>query len=315
MRIVVVGAGAMGGLFGARLAAAGHDVLLYDIWREHVEAIQAHGLVIEELDGSVVRYRVPATDRQPSALRDADLVLVQVKAYDTYGALAPLAALIPATAYVLSVQNGLGNLEQMRRALPAHERLLLGTSAHGSMVLGPGRLRHTGRGLNVVGVADPASAASCDLSALRETLTGAGIETDLAENIHLAIWKKLAANVAINAICALSGVRNGTLHDDADLSSLSQAAVLEMVAVMTATGLDPGAEDYLAYSRLVMKWTAPTEPSMLQDIRRGRRTEIDAINGAVAKLGDELGVPAPVNRWLAALVRHREADARRVQGD
>jgi 2-dehydropantoate 2-reductase len=312
MRIVVVGAGAMGGLFGARLSAAGNDVLLYDIWREHVEAIQAHGLLIEELDGSIVRYQVGATDRLPEGVRAAELVLVQVKSYDTFAALAPLAPLLPSAAWVLSIQNGLGNLEQMRQALPGHGRLLLGTSAHGSMVLGPGRLRHTGRGQNVIGVAEPDFAGSVDLTPIRDALTSAGIVTEIAENIQLAIWKKLSANIAINAVCALTGARNGTILEDADLLSLSEAAVREMVAVMAAAGVDPGAEDYVAYARRVMELTAPTEASMLQDIRRGRRTEIDAINGAVASRGDELGVATPVNHWLAALVRHREADARRV---
>jgi 2-dehydropantoate 2-reductase len=285
--------------------------MLYDIWREHVAAIRANGVLIEELDGALVRYQVAAADRPPDELAAADLVLVQVKSYDTFAALAPLAELLRPATLVLSIQNGLGNLEQMRRALPGHARLLLGTSAHGSMVLGPGRLRHTGRGQNDIGAADPALAEQLNLAPVRDALTAAGFKTDIVANIHLAIWKKLSANVAINAIGALTGARNGALLDDLDLLSLSEAAVRELIAVMAASGLDPGAEDYVAYSRKVMELTAPTEASMLQDIRRGRRTEIDAINGAVARLGDELGVPAPVNRWLAALVRHRESDVRR----
>lgn len=129
MQIIVVGAGGMGGLFGARLAAAGHDVLLYDIWHEHVVTIEERGLFIEGPDGTPIRYQVRATDKPPQTLRGAELIIVQVKSYDTYDALAPLEPRINPESLILSLQNGLGNLEQMQRALLHHSRYLLGTTA------------------------------------------------------------------------------------------------------------------------------------------------------------------------------------------
>jgi 2-dehydropantoate 2-reductase len=141
MRIVVIGAGAMGGLFGGKLAAAGNDVLLYDTWSEHVAAIERLGLSIDGIDNTVVRYRVRATDQPPREIADAELILVQVKGYDTYQSLRIFNGHLNPETFVLSLQNGLGNLEQMRQALPGHHRILLGTTAHGATVLGPGRIQ------------------------------------------------------------------------------------------------------------------------------------------------------------------------------
>ncbi|MGH9176899.1 MAG: ketopantoate reductase family protein, partial [Vicinamibacterales bacterium] len=152
MRIVVVGSGAMGALFGAKLSTTGNDVLLYDTWSEHVAAIERLGLSIESIDNTIVRYRVRATDQPPvPVIGGAHLILVQVKAHDTYEALRPFNGRIHPETFVLSLQNGLGNLEQMRHALPGHHRILLGTTAHGSTVIGPGRIRHAGKGPTVIG--------------------------------------------------------------------------------------------------------------------------------------------------------------------
>ncbi len=310
MRVVVVGAGAMGGLIGTRLSVTGHTVVLYDTWAEHVEAINRSGIVIHELDGSVLRYRIAATI-EPPPLAGADLVLVEVKSYDTREALRPFASRVPAETFVLSLQNGLGNLDLMRAALPGHDRLLIGTTAHGSAVLGPGRLRHTGKGATVIG--DPATPQMprFDLGPLRRALGRAGFETDIAANVHTAVWNKLVANVAINALTAITGVRNGDLLDDPDLQPIIAQLVAETVAVMRAAGVPPGMDDHLAYARKVMRDTSVASSSMLQDIRYGRRTEVDAINGAVARLGAELGVPTPLNRLLTVLVHNRERGVRR----
>jgi 2-dehydropantoate 2-reductase len=311
MRVVVVGAGAMGGLFGAKLASTGHDVLLFDTWNEHVAAIERLGLSIEGVDGTIVRYRVRATDRPPQAIATAELILVQVKAYDTLAALTPFRGRLNAETFVLSLQNGLSNLEQMREAVPGHDRLLLGTTAHGATMLGPGRIRHAGKGMTMIG--DPASPHEprFDLQPIRAAFARAGFETDIVSNIHSAIWAKLVSNVAINPITALTGLHNGELLDDPEIQRLVEAVVTETVAVMRAAGVPTVMVDYLKHTRRVMEQTRSNVSSMLQDIRRGRPTEIDAINGAVARLADELGVPAPVNHYLAALVRHRERDAMR----
>jgi 2-dehydropantoate 2-reductase len=311
MRIVVIGSGAMGGLFGAKLAATGNDVLLYDTWGEHVAAIERHGLSIEGIDNTVVRYRVRATGQPPREIDEAELILVQVKGYDTTAALRPFNGRLSPETFVLSLQNGLGNLEQMRTALPGHHRILLGTTAHGSTVLGPGQIRHHGKGTTVIG--DPAITATprFQLGPIRAVFQKAGFETDIASNIHSAVWAKLISNAVINPLTALTGLRNGELLDDPRLVAMMEAAIAEALAVMEAAGVPPAVDDFYHHARRVMEMTRPGFSSMLQDIRAGRRTEIESINGAIAHLGKELGVATPVNNWLTALVQHREKDAMR----
>lgn len=312
MRIVVIGAGAMGGLIGTRLAVTGHHVTLYDTWDEHVAAIERSGMLITEYDDSILRFRIPATTTPP-ALDGVDLVLVFVKSYHTASALRPFAARLPADTFVLSLQNGLGNLDLIRAALPGHERIILGTTAHGAALLGPGRLRHTGKGATMIG--DPAQPGNrrFDLTPISRALTRAGFETTVAENIHTAIWDKLIVNVAINALTALTGLRNGELLDDPELQPVIAQLVDESVNVMRAAGVPVGTHDHLAYARKVMRDTATNYSSMLQDVRNGRRTEIDSINGAVTRLGAELGVATPLNRLLTVLVHNRERAVRREQ--
>lgn len=315
MHIVVIGAGAMGGLFGAKLAAAGHDVLLYDTWEEHVDAIKQRGLFVEGSDGTPIRYQVSATSSPPQSLRGADLILVQVKAYDTLKALRPLEPRINPESMILSLQNGLGNLEAMQLALPNHQRLLLGTTAHGAGVIAPGRIRHAGPGPTVIG--DPVSDRSpkLNLTPVRDAFNEAGLKTEISERILENVWLKLAANVSINPLSALTGVRNGQLLDDPALLELADAAVAEVIAVMKATGVDVPDRDYSAFARQVMRDTGSAYSSMFQDIRRGKRTEIEFICGAVAEIGAQVGVPAPVNRWLTALVRNREKAIRESTRD
>lgn len=315
VHIVVVGSGAMGGLFGARLAAAGHDVLLYDTWQEHVDAIEERGLFIEGPDGTPIRYQVQATGNPPSTLRGAELILVHVKSYDTYNALAPLEPRINPESLILSLQNGLGNLEQMQKALPNHQRFLLGTTAHGAGVTAPGRIRHAGPGPTVIGDPVQDRTPRLNLKPVRAAFQDAGFTTHIRDSILEAVWLKLAANVSINPLTALTGVRNGQLLDDPDLLELADAAVAETIAVMQATGIDAPKRDFTQFAREVMRDTGTAHSSMLQDIQNGKRTEIDAINGAVARLGRNLGVPTPVNRWLTALVRNHEKVTQSVERD
>lgn len=306
MHIVVIGAGAMGGYFGARLASAGHDVVLYDTNQEHVAAIQQRGMLIEGMDGTQVRYQVAATNEPPVSLRGADLILVQVKGYQTQAALMPLEPRINPESMILSMQNGLGNLEAMERALPNHRRLLVGTTAHGARVVAPGRIRHAGSGPTVIGDPTTSRQPKLNLTPVQDAFNEAGIATTISENVFAAIWLKLSANVAINPLTAITGIRNGQLLNDPSLLDLADAAIDELVAVAEAAGLEAPQNNYHAFARQVMRDTGPAYSSMLTDINNGRRTEIDSISGAIAAIGAELGVPTPVNRWLTALVKNRE---------
>lgn len=307
MRIFVLGAGAMGGLFGSKLRRAGHDVLLYDVWKEHVRAIQRDGLLVEEVDGDREAVDVPASFSEPGRIMHADLVLVEVKTYDTFDALTAVGEWLPPGAYVLSLQNGIGNLEEMRRALPDHDRIIIGTTAQGSNVVKSGHVMRTGAGPTEIG--DPREDQEIGaLDEIASVFSEAGIPMSVAPDVMPSIWAKLAANAAINPTTALTGLRNGDLPAATGMREIYSAIVDELVAVMDALSIARVKDDYVAYAEFVMEVTATSYSSMLQDVRNGRRTEIDAINGAVADFGAEAGVDTPANRMIASLVRQRQRD-------
>ena len=191
MRIAVVGAGAMGSLFGGLLAEAGEDVVLVDIWEEHVRAINERGLHIKGVSGDRV-VRVRATTKH-AEVGVVDLVLFQVKSYATEKAIRDALPMIGERTVVLTLQNGLGNVEKIA-AVVGRERVLAGTTAHGATVLGPGEIYHAGRGPTVIGEVD--GRITDRVKAIAATFNRAGIETEVTDNIMGAIWTKMLANVA-----------------------------------------------------------------------------------------------------------------------
>jgi 2-dehydropantoate 2-reductase len=301
MNVVVIGAGAMGSLFGALLAEAGHTVRLLDIWPEHVAAINAGGLTVER-SGKTRSVRVKAVT-DPAEAGSADLAVVFVKSAHTADAARTAAALVGRSGIVLTLQNGLGNADVITR-IAATATVIAGTTAHGATLLGPGRIRHAGVGPTTIGRWAGESTDAADRVAA--AFNQAGIETEVAADVRRVIWEKLIVNVGINAITALTGIKNGQILDLETTRELSRVAVAEAVAVAAAHGVtirEDAAEHVLAVARA----TAANRSSMGQDVDHGRRTEIDAINGAVVRQAESVGIPVPVNRTLTALVKTLEA--------
>jgi 2-dehydropantoate 2-reductase len=306
MRVAVVGAGAMGCLYGGRLAEAGVDVALVDVWKEHVDTINANGLHITGVSGDRV-VRVPATT-DPETVGEVELVLLFVKSYDTAKAVRGSMPLIGGDTYVLTLQNGLGNIEAIAEAVGLG-RVLGGTTSHGSTLLGPGEIRHAGIGPTVVGALERGSRGMAEKVA--DTFKGAGLHTKVSSDVRGDIWGKVLVNLGINALTALTGLRNGQLLEVPELRRLMRLAVEEGMRVATADSVDLGSLDHVAHVYEVAEATAANRSSMLQDVERGRRTEIDALNGAVVGLGERLGVETPVNTALTALVKGLEHRASR----
>jgi 2-dehydropantoate 2-reductase len=298
MQIAVVGAGAMGCLFGGMLAEAGHTVRLVTRLPEEAGQIQVHGVRLEGLSGERT-LALPATADVREAA-DAELVLLAVKAYDTATAVAAVAAAIPPPTPVLTLQNGLENVETIAAAV-GPERTLGGITAHGATGLGVGHVRHAGRGPTVIGEADgPATERTERLAAV---FGEAGLETTVTDDLTATIWHKLIVNVGINALASLMQRRNGELLDGGPAEALLEQAVAEAVAVAAAQGIAVDLATEAGRVKEVCRATAMNLNSMLQDLRHGRRTEIDFINGAIVRVGDAVGVPTPVNRVLTQLVR------------
>jgi 2-dehydropantoate 2-reductase len=306
MKIAVVGAGAMGSLFGGLLAASGEDVILIDIWREHVEAINAGGLRIGGPEGSRI-ISVKATS-DPSSVGPVDLIIIFVKSYDTLNATRDALPMVNEDTVFLSLQNGLGNIEKITEAAGS-DRVIPGTTAHGCTLMGPGEIVHAGRGPTIIGELD--GRITGRVKDIRDALVRAGIETEISGNIRGALWSKVLVNVGINPLTALKGVRNGELTDDPEIKETMRKAVEEAITIAEALGIDLGPEDQLEHVYEVASATAMNRSSMLQDVERGRKTEIDSLNGAIVKLAKSLGLKVPVNDALTAAIRNLETEGSR----
>ncbi len=296
MRVAVVGAGAMGSLFGALLAEAGEDVWLIDVWAEHVNAIQSAGLIVER-EGKIRRIDLSATT-DPADVNSCKLVIVFVKSIHTAAAAKTAAKLAGDNGLVLTLQNGLGNADQIAQDVDPM-RVVAGTTSYGATMLGPGKIRHAGIGLTTIGRWQPGE--SDRVPEVAKLLTTAGIETDVVADVRRIIWDKLLINVGINAITALTGIKNGQLPDLEQTIWLSGAAVNEAMTVAAAQDIAVR-QDAVDHVLEVARATSGNRSSMGQDVDNQRLTEIDTINGAVVREAERLGLAAPVNRALTALV-------------
>lgn len=296
MKVAIVGAGAMGSLFGALLEEAGNEVWLLDVWKEHLAAIADEGLKIESKEN--IRHVFLNIARRPEEIGPADLTLVFVKSYHTEVVAGTAAALAGNKGIVMTLQNGLGNAEKLSVYIDPN-RILAGTTAHGATVLAPGHIRHAGKGPTIIGTWDGDDKTVVDQIAT--AFRKADIETRAVNDVRPVIWEKLLVNVGINAITALTGIRNGQLLDMATTRRLSQKAVEEAMAIAQVKGIQVR-KDIVEHVFNVAKATSANRSSMGQDIDFGRPTEIDAINGMVVSIGERLSLPTPVNHTLTALV-------------
>lgn len=303
VRAAVIGAGAMGCLFGASLAEAGCAVTFVDIRPEVVDAITANGILLEQATGTrAVSGLAASTDFAPIA--KAKLVVVFVKATATAAAARAASRFLHPRALVLSLQNGLGNIERLCSLLPPAS-VVAGTTGCGAAELRPGHVRVAGIAETVIG--ELHGEHSERIARTAELLSAAGLATRVSANITGVVWTKLLANAGINALAALTGLTNGQVASVAEAFAIARQAVLEAAAVAAASGVSLTTDDPVAHLRHVAEMTARNHASMLQDVRAKRMTEIDAINGEIARRGQALGIPVPVNSLLASLVRLRQS--------
>jgi len=297
VRIAIVGAGAMGCLFGGLLSQSGEEVVLIDKVPKVVAALRERGVRLHEPD-RVANVPVTAAGDAESAGR-ADLVLVMVKAQHTKAAAAGLRPLLGPGTAILTLQNGLGAAQILAEHVDPR-RVLVGVTAQGATLVGPGEIRHGGSGESVLG---PYCGAGADPGPAARVLTRAGLAARAVDNPWPAVWRKLAINCGINPIAALTGVLNGQIPEIPEAAALLGDAVREAAAVARAARVDLGDADALVQQVLdVARATGANRASMGQDVDARRSTEIEFINGAVVREGERIGVPTPVNRTLTRLV-------------
>lgn len=297
MKIAVMGAGAVGCYYGAMLARAGHAVTL--IARPgHVQAILDRGLVLET---RAFTQAVPASaTTEPSGVADAEIVLFCVKSGDTVAAGRDIAPWLAAGASLLSLQNGVDNAERLQEVV---QRPVIPTAVYvAAEMAGPGHVRHHGRGELVIG-------QGLASEAIAGTFREAGIQTEISDNVIGALWTKLIVNCCYNALSAVPQLPYGRMLAVDGVAGSMQDIVAECLLV--ARGCEVRVDDDILDKVLGLAAAMPDQSSSTaQDLARGKRTEIDHLNGYIASTGARLGIATPANRLLTVVVKLMEEAAR-----
>lgn len=306
MKILIVGAGAMGSLFGGRLKAQQTEVLLYNRNNPHVEEINQSGLTIVERNNQETKVLLKVV-HEISETDHYDVVLVLVKAHATKAVLETLKNSFSVETLFVTMQNGLGNLNVIAELFPKNP-VVAGTMGSGASVESSGRILHRGWGKNYIGFSGGAGGQGKLLEFI-ELLNRSGLETELAEDVQTVIWNKLFVNVAYNSLTALTRLRNGDILNTEEGKELLRRVVAEAVQVAGTQGISVDAETIIANClRMGQEDIGANKSSMLMDILHKRKTEIDAINGAVAKLGDKHGIDTPYNEFITGVIKVIEAN-------
>ena len=307
MRILVHGAGGVGGYFGALLARGGHDVWLV-ARGANLAALNADGLTVR-LDGETLCVRPAGAVADPAEAPPADLVLVCVKSYDTPAAGRALRPVVGADTIVLSLQNGVENEELLADALGVGP-LMVALTRIGVELVAPATIAYSGRGTIVFGEPDGRETARARRAAA--AFAAAGVPHELRRDVLVAAWEKLAWNAGFNSATALTRTTVADVLAQPGTRDLVVAAMEEVDAVATARGIPVRRRRTAAVVEDSVRGLPDFLTSMLQDVLRGRRLEHDAINGAVVRAGARAGVPVPANRVLLALLASLDAATRKT---
>jgi 2-dehydropantoate 2-reductase len=290
MKIAVMGAGAVGCYYGGMLARGGHDVVL--IARPlHVEAIERDGLRLQTR--SFDEYVRVSASTEASAVEGASVVLFCVKSIDTESTGASLKPYLAPDALVMTLQNGVENADLLRTLIPQEVAATVVYVA--TEMAGPGHVLHHGRGDLII---EPSRSSE----EIARVFSAAGVPTEISDNVRGALWAKLILNCAYNAISAIAHVTYGELVQGGGVPKVMSDVVDECLAVAKADGVSIPGNPHEAVRQLVLSMPGQYS-STAQDLSRGKRTEIDHLNGLVVRRGEALGVPTPVNRVLHSLVK------------
>lgn len=286
--ILIVGTGALATLFAARLTQAGHRVTMLGTWKEGIDALRKNGARLIDVSGNEHQFEVRAT-ADPREYSGAKHALVLVKAWQTERAAGQLKESLADNGLAVTLQNGLGNYEMLTRSLGLN-RVALGSSTTGATLLGPGLVKAGGEGIISI-ERNPA------LGPIEAALRSANFNVHIVEDAQSLVWGKLVINAAINPLTALLRVTNGELLNRPSAREMMGVLACEAAQVAKAEKIDLPFSDPVAAAEDVARKTAANRSSMLQDVFRNAPTEIDAICGVVAKVGQKHGINTPAN-WV-----------------
>ena len=301
MRFVIVGPGALGSFFAAALSNRGHDVALLGRPSPHLEMLRHEGLRLDVRDGTVERVFLAATD-DPAVVRDAEALIILVKSIDTIPAMSAIRPHVRTDLILLTLQNGLGNAEQIRAVLGPGPRILTGVTSQAATRLGPGWITHTGVGPTLVGYQDERDAGIA--GQLAGIFADAGLPATSVPDIDHWTWRKLAVNAAINGLTSLGDFPNGAIANVPELLDAAEIIAEEVASVAREIGIELGGMRRPVLETAIA--TRDNRSSMLQDLDAGRPTEVAAIHEAVLAKAAETGIATPATRVLAAMIRAKE---------
>jgi 2-dehydropantoate 2-reductase len=304
MKIAIVGTGAMGSVYAGLLGRAGHEVWAIDLWREHVEAIAGSGLAVSGASGS---YTVESlhVGHAPADAGSCDLWVIATKAADVDAAAAAVAPLLRPDDVVMAFQNGLGAGERVARRVPADHIVIGIAEGFGSFIPEPGRVHH--EGMRLVRIGEMNGGLTARVQRIEQVWHDAGFNVKAFADVHRMVWEKFLCNVTLSAPCAVFDVTVGQLMADPECWQVALGCTAEAYRLGVAQGVQFPFEDPLRYVSDFAATIPNSSPSMRLDHLARRRSEVDAINGQVVTLSRELGLVAPYNEALCAVLRRREA--------
>jgi len=302
MKIVIVGPGAMGCLLAAFLSKSKEEIWILDKDKERAEKLNKQGIILEGISGNL-QSQVKIT-ADPKEIGLADVIIICVKSYDTKEAIMRAKSIVGENTEVLTLQNGIGNVEIIGEVVGS-EKVIGGVTNEGATLLGIGSIKHAGRGETVIGRID--GKIPVQMRSIREIFNKVGFETRISRDIKGLLWSKLIINAGINALTAITRLNNGRLVEFEGTRKILREAVTEAVKIAKRKRIKLIYDDPLAKVEAVCEATASNVSSMLQDVLRKKRTEIDFINGVIVRQAQELGIPAPVNSILVDLVKTIES--------
>ncbi len=304
MKIAIVGTGAMGSVYAGLLGKAGHEVWAIDTWQEHTEAIARSGLTVSGASGSFV---VDGLDvgRTPEEAGPCDLWVIATKAQHVEEVAGRIAPLLGPESVVMAFQNGLGSAERVARHLPERQIVIGIAEGFGSSIPRPGHVHH--EGMRLIRIGEMQGGLTDRVLGIEQAWREAGFTVRAFADVHLMIWEKFLCNVTLSAPCAVFDVTVGELMADPGLWGIALGCTVEAYRVGRANGIRFAFDDPVRYVTEFAATIPNASPSMRLDHLARRRSEVDVINGQVVELSRELGMDAPYNETLCAILRRRES--------
>ncbi len=300
MRICMIGSGAMGSVYGGLIADAGYDVTLVDPRQDHIDVVRRNGLIVDGVRGRHV-VKLPAVITH-EGLPPCDVAIVFTDTNNTAAAAREAGEVLKPDGFALTLQNGIGNVEVLVEALGA-ARVTAGVTMNSGAFPEPGRASYTNAGMTSLGELD--GRITPRVQTLAKMLNDAGIETTVVDNPISHIWSKFVHNCAANAIAAITGLRGGEIRRTPEVSALQDRVLDEVLEVVRRKGIvlvDPDPRKKIKHHSRIRY----NMPSMMQHVEQGRRTEIDSLNGAIVREARALGMAAPYNEAVVAMVKGLE---------